>query len=61
MQKPEIDWKRADILIQLALEEDLGDLGDTTTNSVIPADLKTTAVLIAKEDSITWATWWRVP
>ena len=45
MQKPEIDWKRADILIRLALEEDLGDLGDTTTNSVIPADLKTTAVL----------------
>ena len=52
MQKPEIDWKRADILIQLALEEDLGDLGDTTTNSVIPADLQTTAVLIAKEDLI---------
>ena len=49
MQKPEIDWKRADILIRLALEEDLGDLGDTTTNSVIPADLKTTAVLIAKD------------
>ncbi len=52
MQKPEIDWKRADILIRLALEEDLGDLGDTTTNSVIPADLKATAVLIAKEDLI---------
>ena len=52
MRKPEIDWKRADILIQLALEEDLGDLGDTTTNSVIPADLKATAVLIAKEDLI---------
>ena len=52
MQKPEIDWKRADILIQLALGEDLGDLGDTTTNSVIPADLKATAVLIAKEDLI---------
>ncbi len=52
MQKPEIDWKRADILIQLALEEDLGDLGDTTTNAVIPADLQTTAVLIAKEDLI---------
>ena len=52
MQKPEIDWKRADILIQLALEEDLGDLGDTTTKSVIPADLKATAVLIAKEDLI---------
>ena len=52
MKKPEIDWKRTDILIRLALEEDLGDLGDTTTNSVIPADLKTTAVLIAKEDLI---------
>ena len=52
MHAPEIDWKRADILIQLALEEDLGDLGDTTTNSVIPADLKATAVLIAKEDLI---------
>jgi len=49
---PEIDWKRTDILIQLALEEDLGDLGDTTTNSVIPADLKATAVLIAKEDLV---------
>ena len=49
---PEIDWKRTDILIRLALEEDLGDLGDTTTNSVIPADLKATAVLIAKEDLI---------
>ena len=52
MPHPEIDWKRTDILIQLALEEDLGDLGDTTTNSVIPADLKATAVLIAKEDLI---------
>jgi len=49
---PEIDWKRTDILIQLALEEDLGDLGDTTTNSVIPADLKANAVLIAKEDLV---------
>lgn len=49
---PEIDWKRTDTLIQLALEEDLGDLGDTTTNSVIPADLKATAVLIAKEDLV---------
>ena len=52
MHIPEIDWKRTDILIQLALEEDLGDLGDTTTNSVIPADLKATAILIAKEDLI---------
>ena len=52
MPIPEIDWKRTDILIQLALEEDLGDLGDTTTNAVIPADLKATAVMIAKEELV---------
>ena len=52
MAIPEIDWKRTDILIQLALEEDLGDIGDATTNAVIPADLKATAVLIAKEELV---------
>ena len=52
MPTPEIDWKRTDILIQLALEEDLGDIGDATTNAVIPADLKATAVLIAKEELV---------
>ena len=52
MAIPEIDWKRTDILIQLALEEDLGDLGDATTNAVIPADLQATAVLIAKEELV---------
>ena len=49
---PAIDWKRTDTLIALALEEDLGDLGDTTTNAVIPADLVTDAVFLAKEDLI---------
>ena len=52
MAIPEIDWKRTDILIQLALEEDLGDIGDATTNAVIPADLRATAVLIAKEELV---------
>lgn len=47
-----IDWKRVDILIDLALEEDLGDNGDITTNSVIPADLKAKAVLLAKQDLV---------
>ncbi len=47
-----IDWARADALIQLALSEDLGDLGDTTTNSVIPEQLMVRAVLLAKEDLI---------
>lgn len=47
-----IDWKRVDILIDLALEEDLGVNGDITTNSVIPADLKAKAVLLAKQDLV---------
>ena len=46
---PEIDWSRVDTLITLALEEDLDTLGDTTTNSVVPADANAVAVLICKE------------
>ena len=46
---PEIDWKRVDTLIALAFEEDLDTLGDTTTNSVVPADAAASAVLICKE------------
>ncbi|MBQ9336403.1 MAG: carboxylating nicotinate-nucleotide diphosphorylase [Lentisphaeria bacterium] len=49
---PAIDWKRTDTLIDLALEEDLGDLGDTTTNAVIPENLVTDAVFLAKEDLV---------
>ena len=49
---PAIDWKRTDTLIALALEEDLGDLGDTTTNAVIPDGLITDAVFLAKEDLV---------
>lgn len=49
---PEIDWKRVDELIRLALEEDLGTLGDTTSNSVIPYNIKATAVMLCKEDCV---------
>lgn len=48
----EIDWKRAELLIRLALEEDLGDAGDVTTDSVIPENLTATAVFLAKEDLV---------
>lgn len=48
----EIDWKRADILIELALEEDLDGTGDVTTNSVIPEELMAKAVLLAKEELV---------
>ena len=49
---PAIDWKRTDALIALALDEDLGDAGDVTTNSVIPENLVTDAVFLAKEDLV---------
>lgn len=46
---PAIDWKRVDDLIRLALEEDLSERGDTTTNSVVPESATARAVLICKE------------
>ena len=46
---PEIDWQRVDALIKLALEEDLGDRGDTTTLAVVPENAKCRAVLLCKE------------
>lgn len=49
---PSLEWKRIDTLIELALEEDLGDNGDITTNSVIPANLNAKAVLLCKQDLI---------
>lgn len=49
---PAIDFTRVDILIELALAEDLGDNGDTTSNSVIPAGTTATAKLNCKEDCV---------
>ncbi len=46
---PEIDWKRVELLIDLALAEDLGDAGDVTTQSIIPAETRAKAVLRCKE------------
>ena len=51
-QLPEIDWNRVDALIAMALEEDLGDRGDTTTDAVIPAKTTAIAVMLAKEDCV---------
>jgi len=49
---PPIDFHRVDKLIRLALEEDLGDRGDTTTTAVITGHTKATAVLICKQDGV---------
>ena len=52
---PAIDWKRVEILIDLALEEDLGEAGDTTTNACVPADARSRAILLCKEDEMVLA------
>lgn len=46
---PTVDWKRVDALIELALEEDLGERGDVTTLAVVPSGLRAKAVLRCKE------------
>jgi len=46
-----LDWKRIDQLISLAFEEDIG-AGDATTESVIPAEMRAHAKLIAKEKCV---------
>jgi nicotinate-nucleotide pyrophosphorylase (carboxylating) len=47
----EIDFKRVDILINLALEEDVRG-GDATSISVIPHDLQITTRLVARENCV---------
>ena len=49
---PELDTNRVNTLIDLALEEDLADRGDTTSKSVIPADARAKGVLYAKSDCV---------
>ena len=52
---PEIDWQRVDILIDLAVSEDLGDRGDTTTIACVPENARSRAVLLCKEDELVLA------
>ncbi|MBE6399057.1 MAG: carboxylating nicotinate-nucleotide diphosphorylase [Lentisphaerae bacterium] len=52
---PEIDWQRVDVLIDLAVSEDLGDLGDTTTLAVVPEHAAAKAVLLCKENEMVLA------
>ena len=49
MNKLILDWKRINNLINMALEEDLGEASDTTSLSVIPQALMASAVLISRE------------
>ena len=52
MKISNIDLERVNVLIDLALTEDLSDAGDTTSKSVIPEDTKAVAVLRCKEDLV---------
>ena len=49
---PQIDFNRVDILIKLALEEDLNGRGDTTSSAVIPESAMAAALLNCKEDCV---------
>lgn len=49
---PSLDFGRVDMLISLALSEDLADVGDVTSNAVIPAETTAQAVLRCKEDCV---------
>lgn len=49
---PKINLKRVDVLINLALDEDLGRAGDTTTNAVIGAEVEASARFICKQDCV---------
>jgi nicotinate-nucleotide pyrophosphorylase (carboxylating) len=49
---PRLDWKRINILIDLAIEEDFGDAGDITTIAVTGQGIYCEAVIICKEDCV---------
>ncbi len=49
---PAIDWQRVDTLIDLAVSEDLGDRGDTTTLACVPENAVSRAFLLCKEDEM---------
>ena len=49
---PQIDFDRVDVLIKLALEEDLNGRGDTTSIAVIPETTMAAAFLNCKEDCV---------
>ncbi len=47
----ELELKAAQTLIELALQEDVGD-GDITTDSIIPAETRRKAKMVAKADGV---------
>jgi len=52
MKINKLDLERVNVLIDLALAEDLSDTGDTTSKSVIPGNTMAVAVLRCKDDLV---------
>ena len=52
---PEIDWRRVDTLIDLAIGEDLDGRGDVTTDACVPENARSRAVLRCKEERMVLA------
>jgi nicotinate-nucleotide pyrophosphorylase (carboxylating) len=47
-----VDPVETDRIVEAALREDLGELGDVTTDAVIPADAQASARIIAREELV---------
>lgn len=47
-----VDEERLDTLLALAFEEDLGDVGDVTTSSLVPPDVIARAAIVARSDGV---------
>lgn len=47
-----VDLERFDTLVSLALEEDLGAIGDVTTNTLVPPDAMARAAIVARADGV---------
>jgi nicotinate-nucleotide pyrophosphorylase (carboxylating) len=51
MIQAELDWSQVELIIDNALQEDIGS-GDMTTELLFPGDTKCKAIIIAKEDGV---------
>lgn len=51
MIQAELDWSQVELIIDNALQEDIGS-GDMTTELLFPGDTKCKAIIISKEDGV---------
>jgi nicotinate-nucleotide pyrophosphorylase (carboxylating) len=51
MKQIKLDWSEVELIIENALQEDIG-IGDITTEALFPENTKCKAIIIAKEDGV---------